>query len=81
MSLDEKTEELLTRIRKQCRDRGWFGADEWMDPGFRNPPPFRTTFPDVATKEQLENIEKQLGFPYFGNIRVDVTARSCFGAM
>jgi hypothetical protein len=63
MSLDEKTEELLTQIRKKCRDRGWFGADAWMDPGFSNPPPFRTTFPDVATKEQLENVEQQLGFP------------------
>ena len=63
MSLDEKTEELLTQIRKKCRDRGWFGADEWMDPGFSTLPPFRTTFPSVATEERLEEVEHDLGFP------------------
>jgi hypothetical protein len=63
MSLDEKTEELFMRIRKKCQDRGWFGADAWMDLGFSNPSSFRTTFPPVATKEQLENVEQQLGFP------------------
>lgn len=63
MSLDQETEELLARIRKKCQDRGWFGADEWMDPGFSSPPPFRTTFPPASTKEQLGNVEQQLDFP------------------
>lgn len=63
MPVDEQTAELLVRIRKKCQDRGWFGADEWMDPGFSSPPPFRTTFPPVATAEQLEHVEQELGFP------------------
>jgi hypothetical protein len=62
MSLDETTEGLLKRIRSKCQDRGWFGADAWMDPGFNHPPSFRTTFPPVSTKEQLEHVEQQLGF-------------------
>ena len=59
---DLKNEDLFKRMRNKCRDRGWFGADEWMDPGFSNPPSFRTAFPDVATREQLEDVERQLGF-------------------
>lgn len=64
MPLDELTEDLFRRMRNKCQDRGWFGADEWMDPGFSNLPPFRTTFPDVATQKQLEEVEHQLGFPF-----------------
>jgi len=63
MPLDKQTEELFSRIRKKCQDRGWFGGDEWMDPGFSNPPPFKTAFAPPATEEQLQRIEHELGFP------------------
>lgn len=63
MFLDKKTEELFTKIREKCQERGWFGADMWMDFGASNRPSFQTAFPPVATREQVEQIEQQLGFP------------------
>lgn len=63
MSQFSRNEALLTRIRQMCQERGWFGADEWLDGGYSTRPALDQHFAPPAPPEAVQSAEETIGFP------------------